>query len=231
MCRTPRLVLAGIFMAGVGLTGCESCSLFGARKPLQQDPLAVTPTLPTTGAAPSAGWQGQPKAWTTSPIDPTVKPVAQGQTSSTFSPGLAGQTTNPAAGASNMNSLNSPVLGTNSMTSGQGGFSTSTPSAMTSPYGASTRTTNPPVSTPQPEWTPDPVAAQQRLVDPGKTSNFQNLGTAPATQGSNLTTPSLQAPSLSAPSSGANGSQYQTQYMNPGANAVKQMPPPGRGDE
>src|SRR5438105_2340042 len=106
MRRTRTLALAGILMTGVALTGCESCNLFGARRPLQQDQLAATPiasTSGTPGASAAAGWQGPPKAWTTSPIDPSVKPlISQGQPASTFNPGMAGQTNFSGNGASNM---------------------------------------------------------------------------------------------------------------------------------
>jgi hypothetical protein len=230
MGRTPKIALAGILMAGLGATGCESCSLFRDRQAAQQNPFAAAPTpaLNSTASAPaSAGWQNQPKSWTAAPVDPSIKvSTSPGQAGGNFVADNARQTNAPATG---LNNQNSTVLGSNTTNAASVGFTNTAPSAMASPLGTNTRTTNPPSVT----LDPDPTRGGNTSPPPslgGKTSNFQDFSPALPTPGSSSTS-SMQPPSLSSPTSGKSNSQYQTQYVNPSSTDVKQMPPPGRGDE
>src|SRR5438132_494012 len=231
MGRTPKIALAGILMAGLGATGCESFSLFRDRQAAQQNSFAAAPTpaLNSTASAPgSAGWQHQPKSWTTAPVDPTGIKVSTspGQNSGGVGPDTASRSNAPSP---TLNNQNSTALGSNMTNAASVGFTNTAPSAMASPLGANTRTTNPPSVT----LDPDATRAGNTSSSPspgGKSSNFQDFSPALPTPGSSSTS-SLQPPSLSSPTSGKSNSQYQTQYVNPSAADVKQMPSPGRGDE
>jgi hypothetical protein len=245
MGRTPTVALAGIFLAGLGLTGCESCSLFGANKPWRQDQAASS----TPG---TSGWQNQPKTATAGSAD-VAKTTTLGQSTTpdagfgrSPASGFSGLSPAPNQNATGTASGNAFAPNSTAPTGNGNSFGqTSAPSPSSSfsnnmPYGTQpsgdagmgvSRTTFPQANTSM-DWNRNPNAGAAQLSAPGvdRTTALPGAGspsssTAPAPSG-------LQTPSFPGQSSSVNNSQYQTQYPTPPASeGVKTMPPPGQGDQ
>jgi hypothetical protein len=247
MGRTPTVALASVFLAGLGLTGCESCSLFGANRPWRQDQAAASSTPGTSG------WQNQPKTATAGSAD-VAKTTTLGQSTNPD----AGFGRSPASGFSGLSPTPNTTLGQNATgaaafapnaTAPTGNANSSLQASTPAPsgsfsnnmqYGARpsgdssmgvSRTTFPQSNTGM-DWNRDPNASASQLSASGgdRTTAFPGTGSSSS---SAVPAPSGQTSSFPGQSSGVSNSQYQqTQYPNaPAAEGVKTMPPPGQGDQ
>jgi len=247
MGKTPMVALASVFLAGLGLTGCESCSLFGANRPWRQDQAAASSTPGTSG------WQNQPKTATAGSAD-VAKTTTLGQSTNPD----AGFGRSPASGFSGLSPTPNTTLGQNATgaaafapnaTAPTGNANSSLQASTPAPsgsfsnnmqYGARpsgessmgvSRTTFPQSNTGM-DWNRDPNASASQLSASGgdRTTAFPGTGSSSS---SAVPAPSGQTSSFPGQSSGVSNSQYQqTQYPNaPAAEGVKTMPPPGQGDQ
>jgi hypothetical protein len=254
MGKTPMVALASVFLAGLGLTGCESCSLFGANRPWRQDQAAASSTPGTSG------WQNQPKTATAGSPD-VSKTTTLGQSTNPD----AGFGRSPASGFLGLSPTPNTTLGQNATGSASGNafapnstaptgnanssLQTSAPSpsggfSNNMPYGARpsgdssmgvSRTTFPQTSTP-PDWNRDPNAGASQLSASSGDRATAFPGTGPSSSATAPAPSGLQTSSFPGQSSGVSNSQYQnqnqTQYPNsPSTEGVKTMPPPGQGDQ
>src|SRR5438105_11913470 len=231
MGKTPRIALASVFLAGLGLTGCESCGLFGANKPWRQDQVAATPSAGANTA--TSGWQNRPRSATAGLPDTTAKTTTLGQ--SNLDAGFGARTTAPASGFSGMNATPNTAFGQNGAIPASGNLNAfgQNPGGTTgNSVGQSTgvsRTTFPQPSTAT-DWNRDAnVSVSQPSVSSG-----DRTPTFPGTSSPSVVSAPSGSPTSSFPGqgNGTSNAQYQTQYPNtPSSDSVKTMPPPGQGDQ